>query len=143
MTSNPPLASRLQNSSDHLPKKTPECHCERAKQSRASCSAYRDCFLAALVAMTIKLDRELLDQDTSRCSSGGLSGDKPRHDRGHGRQRRPHRRFALFGPVGEALGADDLDILDADEAEDRAQVGLLKVVGLIWHPRPVEAAARR
>jgi len=29
MTSNPPLASRLQNSSDHLPKKTPECHCKR------------------------------------------------------------------------------------------------------------------
>jgi hypothetical protein len=37
-------------------------------------------------------------------SSGGLSGDKPRHNRGHGRQRRAHRRFALFGSVGEALG---------------------------------------
>ena len=44
-------------------------------------------------------------------------------------------------PVGDSLGTDNLDVLDADEAEDRAKERLLKVVGLLRRSRRIKAAA--
>jgi hypothetical protein len=73
--------------------------------------------------------------------SGGFGGH-PQCNRRHGRQRGAHCLLALFRPVGEALGADELDIIDADKAEDRAQIRLVEVVGLLRRSGRLKTAAR-
>ena len=51
--------------------------------------------------------------------------------------------FALFRPKGDAPCADAVDILDADKAEDRAQIRFLEGIGLLQRSRRVEEAAAR
>src|SRR5215207_255035 len=73
----------------------------------------------------------------------GASRDKTGHRLRHRCQRGADRCFPVAGRQGEALGANDRDVVDADEAEDRAQVGFLKIVCHVRHTRGVKAAARR
>src|ERR1700747_553171 len=61
-----------------------------------------------------------------------------RNGGGHGCQSGPHRRSALFR--SQALGANDLDVLNADKGEHCAQISLLEVVRLKRHSRRVETA---
>src|SRR5580704_6744132 len=53
------------------------------------------------------------------------------------------RRFPMRGAERQPFGADDFDVADADEGEDRAQILLLEVVRLERHSRCVKPAARR
>ena len=53
------------------------------------------------------------------------------------------RRFPMRRTECKPFGADDFDVADADEGEDRAQVFLLEVVRLERHARRVKTAARR
>src|SRR4029077_8458399 len=61
----------------------------------------------------------------------------------NGRMGSVQRRFPMRGAERQPLGADDFDVADADEGEDRAQILLLEVVRLERHSRCVKPAARR
>src|SRR6516162_7599469 len=52
-------------------------------------------------------------------------------------------RFPMYGAECKPFGADDFDVADAEEGEDRAQILLLEVVSLERHSRCVKTAARR
>ena len=52
------------------------------------------------------------------------------------------RRFPMCGAERKPFGADDFDVADAEEGEDRAQILFPEVVSLEWHSRCVKAAAR-
>src|SRR6201997_3906854 len=60
----------------------------------------------------------------------------------NGRMRSVQRRFPMHGAERKPFGADDFDVADAEEGEDRAQVFLLEVVSLERHSRCVKPAAR-
>ena len=51
------------------------------------------------------------------------------------------RRFPMCGAERKSFGADDFDVADAEEGEDRAQILFLEVVSLEWHSRCVKTAA--
>jgi hypothetical protein len=53
------------------------------------------------------------------------------------------RRFPMRGAEGKSFGADDFDVADADEGEDRAQILFLEIVRLERHSWCVKTAARR
>src|ERR1700732_2513287 len=74
------------------------------------------------------------------CRATGLSrGDAG----GNGRMGSVQCRFPMRGAERKPFGADDFDVGDADEGEDRAQILLLEVVRLERHPRRVKTTARR
>src|ERR1700730_11905249 len=74
------------------------------------------------------------------CRATGLSrGDAG----GYGRMGSGQWRFPLCGGERKPFGADDFDVADAEEGEDRAQILLLEVVRLERHSRCVKTAARR
>src|ERR1700730_2383056 len=74
------------------------------------------------------------------CRATGLSrGDAG----GNGRMGSVQCRFPMRGAERKPFGADDFDVADADEGEDRAQILLLEVVRLERHSRCVKPAARR
>jgi hypothetical protein len=52
-------------------------------------------------------------------------------------------RFPMRGAERKPFGADDFDVADAEEGEDRAQILLLEVARLERHSRCVKTAARR
>src|SRR6202035_3897670 len=52
-------------------------------------------------------------------------------------------RLPMRGAERKPFSADDFDVADAEEGEDRAQILLLEVVSLEWHSRRVKPAARR
>jgi hypothetical protein len=52
------------------------------------------------------------------------------------------RRFPMRGAERKPFGADDFDVADAEEGEDRAQIFLLEVVSLEWHSRCVKSPPR-
>src|SRR5258708_9365098 len=54
-------------------------------------------------------------------------------------QARVDRFLPLLGTDRNAFGTDELDIADADEGEDRAQIRFLEVVGLVGRTCSVEA----
>src|SRR3984893_7409200 len=74
------------------------------------------------------------------CRATGLSrGDAG----GNGRMGSVQCRFPMRGAERKPFGADDFDVADAEEGEDRAQILLLEVVRLERHSRCVKTTARR
>src|SRR5260370_892626 len=105
------------------------CHC-------------RDCqrLTGGAFAVNMWIERRFVEADHPRARSVKLTA-------GSGK---PHEIFScpdsgtvLWSKYHAALGANDLDILDADEAEDRRQVPLLEIVGCLRRSRPIKAPARR
>src|SRR5260370_28135115 len=52
-------------------------------------------------------------------------------------------RLPMGGAERQPFGADDFDVADAEEGEDRAQILLLEVVSFERHSRCVKTTARR